>query len=751
MKQLFVTSVALIFMVTTSVAQNADNKIEVEKLLGSMTLDEKIGQMVQLDLQVVTVPHSSPVKLDEAKLREAVVTYKIASFINSGVGHALTLDEWHYVNKTIQDLIRAETPRQIPLLHGIDSIHGATFIRDSTLFPQSIALAAARDPELTRRVAEISALETRAAGLRWTFAPVLDVGRQPLWARFPETYGEDPYLASVLGAAAIRGFQGNDVSSPARVAACMKHYLGYSFPFNGKDRSPALMPDSYLREYFLPPFREAVKAGVKTVMVNSGEINGVPVHASKYLITDVLRGELGFKGVIVSDWGDIIRLHTRHHVAATPADAVRMAIDAGLDMSMVPTDYSFPKLLKQLVEEGAVSEERINQSVRRVLQLKVDVGLFKKPYVEPEAVGNFGKPEYQQVALTAAEGALTLLKNQNAVLPLARFAKVLVTGPGAKSLSALHGCWSYTWQGRDEKWYPKSTRTIVEAIREKVGPDNVLYGQGVTFEGKDVDAGAVVADAARADAIVLCLGEDAYAETPGDINDFNLPAGQLDFAQRLYATGKPVVLVLVEGRGRIIREIEPGAKGILLAYWPGSQGAPAIANVLFGDANPSGKLPFTYARYANHLITYDHKLRGSMDEIDPPSGHTNEDDNPQYDFGFGLSYTTFEFRNLKVSAPSLKAGEKLTVSVDVANTATREGREVVDLYTRQLYASLTPPLKRLRAFTKIQLAPGQSRTVSFDLTPADLAFVNGASRTVTEPGDFEVLVGKLKEAFRFEK
>ncbi len=742
---------ATLLAATATSAMDRQTERDVNRLLTKLSLDEKIGQMVQLDLLTVTKKGVSPIQLDPEKLREAVVTYKIGSFINNGLGRALSVDEWTYVNKTIQDMIRAETPNKIPLLYGIDSIHGATFVQDSTLFPQAIAMAAARNPELMRQSAEISAKETRAAGLRWTFAPVLDVGRQPLWARFPETFGEDPCLASVLGAAAIHGFQGNDVGAPISVAACMKHYMGYSFPFNGKDRSPALIPDPYLREYFLPPFRAAVKAGVKTVMVDSGEVNGVPVHGSKYLLTDILRTELGFKGVVVSDWEDVIRLHTWHHVADSPAEAVRMAVDAGLDMSMVPLDFSFFKLLKQLVQEGKVSEKRIDQSVKRILTLKAELGLMRNPYVEPETAGQFGRPEYRQTALAAAEEALTLLKNDGAILPLAKSAKVLVTGPAAKSLSALHGCWSYTWQGLDEKQYPKSTLTIVDAIRQKLGEANVIFQPGVGFDGESSNIDAAVSAAGNADVVVLCIGEDAYAETPGDINDFNLPAAQQELAKRLYATGKPVVLVLVEGRGRIIREIEPGAKGILMAYWPGSSGAPAIANVLFGDVNPSGKLPFTYARYANHLLTYDRNRTGRNDELEPPEGHQAMEYAPQWEFGTGLSYTTFTIENLKLSASTLKGGDKLMVSVDVTNTGKLAGKETVELYTRDLFASTTPPLKRLRAFDKITLAPGQTRTVTFSLTADDLAFVNVASKRVTEPGDFDVMIGDLKAPFRFEK
>ncbi|MBC8094917.1 MAG: glycoside hydrolase family 3 C-terminal domain-containing protein [Akkermansiaceae bacterium] len=742
---------ATLLAATATFAMDSQTEREVNKLLAKLSLDEKIGQMVQLDLMTVTRTGVSPIQLDPEKLREAVVTHKVGSFINNGLGRALSVAEWTYVLKTIQDMILNETPNKIPLLYGIDSIHGATYIQDSTLFPQAIAMAATRNPELMRLSAEISAKETRAAGLRWTFAPVLDVGRQPLWARFPETFGEDPYLASVFGIASIHGFEGSDVGAPISVASCMKHYMGYSFPLNGKDRSPTLVSDPYLREYFLPPFRAAVKAGARTVMIDSGEVNGVPVHGSKYLLTDVLRGELGFKGVIVSDWEDVIRLHTWHNVAETPAEAVRMAVDAGLDISMVPMDFSFFKLLKQLVQEGKISEKRIDQSVKRILLLKADVGLMRNPYVEPETANQFGRPEYRQTAITAAEEALTLLKNEGALLPLSKSAKVFVTGPAAKSLSALHGCWSYTWQGLDEKQYPKSTLTIVEAIRQKLGEASVTFQPGVSFDGKISDIDAAVSAAGAADAIVLCLGEDAYAETPGDINDFNLPAAQQELAKRLYATGKPVVLVLLEGRGRIIREIEPDAKAILMAYWPGSGGAPAIANVLFGDTNPSGKLPFTYARHANHLLTYDRNRTARINELEPPAGQHASDFMPQWEFGTGLSYTTFKTENLKLSTPVLKGSSRLTITVDVTNTGKLAGKETVELYTRDVFASTTPPLKRLRAFEKIVLEPGQTRTVSFPIAASDLAFVNAASKLVTEPGDFEVMVGELKAKFRFEK
>ncbi len=452
----------------------------------------------------------------------------------------------------------------------------------------------------------------------------------------------------------------------------------------------------------------------------------------------------------MSDWEDVIRLHTWHKVAETPAEAVRFAVDAGLDMSMVPLDYSFFKLLKQLVQEGRITEKRIDESARRILRLKAEFGLFQNPYVETAGGEDFGSSAHRQVALAAAEESITLLKNQSGTLPLAKKAKILVAGPAARSVGALHGCWSFTWQGNDEKWYPKCTLSIEAALREKLGDAAVLHRRGVDFDGKAIDVDATVADAARTDAVVLCLGEDAYAETPGDINELDLPAGQQELAKRLYATGKPVVLVLVESRGRIIREIEPGAKAILLAYWPGSEGARAIARVLFGDTNPSGKLPFTCARHANNLLTYDRKYTSRIAEISAPGTSAINLATPQYEFGFGLSYTTFALKNLRLSAPLFKGFEQLTGSVDVTNTGQHAGLEVVELYTRDLYASLTPPMQRPRAFRKVLIEPGQTKTVTFALSADDLAFVNVASQRVIEFGDFEVMVGALKEGFRYE-
>jgi beta-glucosidase len=723
------------------------NGVDVDKLVRHMTLDEKVGQMTQITLDVVTVPGSSPIKLDEAKLREAVVTNMVGSIFNTGVNHALSPEEWNYVLTSIQDLAVKETPHHIPVVYGIDSIHGATYTLGSTIFPQNLDMGATRNVDLMRQEAGISAAETRGVGIPWIFAPVLDVARQPLWPRFAESFGEDPTLASVMGGVTVAGFQGGDISSGNHAAACMKHYFGYAFPFSGKDRSPALIPDYYLREYFLPPFREAVRQGVKTVMVNSAEVNGIPVHASKYMLTDILRGELGFTGVVVSDWEDIKHLHDWYRVAASQEEAVRLAVEAGIDMSMVPTDYTFGGHVKALVKAGKLSERRLDESVRRILALKRELGLFENPVVTNSS--NIGRPEYQRVALQAAEEAVTLLKNTDGALPLSKNARVLVIGPAADSLTALHGSWSYTWQGWEDHWFPRGTKTIVNAIRDKIGADKVTYLEGAGFNGETTDTSTVDDAASAADAIVLCLGENTYAEAVGDIPNLTLPHNQVALAQRLYDSGKPVVLVLTEGRGRIIREIEPAAKAILFAGWPGSQGGPAIANILFGDTNPSGRLPFTYQRYPNNLITYDRTFLDVRASKEPPMGFRGVDFTPQWEFGTGLSYTTFEYKNLKLSSATLKKGGTLTATVDVTNTGKRAGKEAVELYSRELYASIDPPGKRLRAFTKIELQPGETRTVTFELTPADFAFVNAQSKLVTESGDFELMAGPLKATFSY--
>jgi len=610
----------------------------------------------------------------------------------------------------------------------------------ATLFPQPLGMAASWDPELMLETSRIAAAETRAAGIPWTFSPVLDIGRQPLWPRLFETLGEDPYLASVMGAATVRGYQGTDPSAPDRVAATLKHYAGYSLPHSGHDRTPALIPDVTLREYVLPTFAAGVKAGALSVMVNSGEVNGVPGHVNKFLLTDVLRGELGFQGVIDSDWEDIKKLVTIHHVAATEKDATRDSILAGIDMSMVPSDYSFSDLLLQLANEGAVPMSRIDDAVTRILTMKTRLGLFADPVrgvsVNPAIIG---APASRATALQAARESIVLLKNGNNVLPLGAAPHVLVTGPTADSLLALNNGWTLTWQGNRPDAYPREP-TIRLAIEKRLGAANVTYVPGSAYD-KPLDAGAAVAAARGADLVVLCLGELAYAETPGDIDDLTLPEPQLRLAQDLAATGKPVVLVLVEGRQRVINTIADRMSAIVLGLNPGMDGGTAIADVLFGEANPSGKLPITYPRSPNALLTYDHRRSEEQATSDGTAGAA-----PQFEFGFGLSYTTFAYSSLSVT-PSSAPGATTTidVSVTVRNTGTRAGTEVVQLYTSQHSASITPSVKRLRRFVRVTLAPGASTPVRFSLKRDDLSFIGARGTRVTEPGPITVLVGGLRQ------
>lgn len=725
-------------------SQTTAEKQKVESLIKQMTLEEKVGQMTQITLGVVSTPQDGI--LDTAALHKAITGYKVGSVLNV-TGHALTVDQWHVVITQIQDEAK-NTRLKIPIIYGLDGMHGQTYTLNSTLFPQNIGVAASRNPDLAAQMAKVTAMELRASGVRWNFAPVLDCGRQPLWSRFPETYGEDVYIGKTMGAAAIKAYEEDGLKNPTAVASCMKHYLAYSAPRTGKDRTPAYIPEIELREYYLPQFREAVKAGASTIMINSGEINGEPVHASKYLLTDVLRKELGFEGLIVTDWEDIIRLHTRQDVAATPRAAVVMAINAGIDMSMVPNDFSFYDLLLEAVKNKEVPMSRIDDAVRRILTLKMKVGLFDNPYPEEAATANFGKPEYQTLALNAAHEAMTLLKNDNNTLPLSKAKKVLVAGPGAQSITALNGCWSYVWQGNQEQWYPKDSKTILDAITDKLGASNVVTTTGKGFDNLiNYNAAALKTAAANVDAIILCLGENAYAESPGNTRELALPDEQLELAKAAVLTGKPVILVLTEGRPRFITTIAPSMKGILTAYWSGKKTAEAIADVLFGDYNPDGILPFSYPRSMGEMVLYDRKPTEDVREVFNDNISSGYD--PLFPFGWGLSYTTFEYGDMQLSSSTLKGDADLTVSITIKNTGNKDGKHTVELYSHDLYASITPNMQRLRAFKKISLKAGESQAVTFTINKNDLAFVNAQLQTVTEPGDFELMIGNKKAKFTY--
>jgi beta-glucosidase len=715
---------------------------QADALLHKMTLKEKIGQMTQLEIAMVTDGTDQNLQIDPAKLHKAVVQYGVGSILNVNL-QALPALKWRELIGAIQDEAK-KTRLKIPVLYGLDSIHGANYVLGATLFPQPLGMAATWNPELMLRDSRISAAETRKAAVPWSFSPVLGLGRQPLWPRLYETFGEDTYLSTVMGVATVRGYEGSDLSSPTSVAASIKHYIGYSDPTNGGDRSPALIPERDLREYYLPSFAAAVKAGAHTVMVNSSEVNGIPGHANKYLLTDVLRDELGFSGLIVSDWGDIKNLVTLHHIAPTEKDATRIAVLAGIDMSMVPSSYSFSDLLLQLVQEGKVPISRIDDAVRRILILKYQLGLFDDPMRGADAPTAIGSPASREVSLQAARESVTLLKDENHALPLSKTMRVLVTGPDADSLVPLDNGWSYTWQGGVDSLYPKDEPTILKAIQEKVGAGNVTYVPGTTFDA-EVDVAKAVDAAANVDAVVACIGEWSYAETPGNIADLTLPDAQLDLVRRLEATKKPVILVLTEGRPRIIRTIVDAAQGILMAYNPGNEGGQAVADILFGDANPSGKLPITYPRWPNRLFTYDHKV--FLGEDAPPGQALAT---PQFEFGFGLSYTTFAYSGLRVSPATGSGQDTIHVDVNVKNTGDREGKEVVELYLSKRFASITPPLKRLKRFAKIDLKPGEEERVSFELTPYDLSFIGLDNKRIVEPGTFDVRVGGLTQSFDWQ-
>jgi beta-glucosidase len=717
-------------------AQSRNEPVEsrVDALLKQMTAEEKVGQMTQVTIDVVS-RNGEPHQLDPSKLQTAVDRYKVGSILNV-MGHAYTVDHWHEIINQIQDAA-AKTRLKIPVLYGLDSIHGANYVMGSTLFPQAFALAATWNPALAERAGEISAFQTRAAGIPWNFYPVLDIGRQPLWPRFWETYGEDVLLAREMGKAYIRGLQGSDVGAKEKVAACLKHYAGYSLPFNGKDRTQAHISERMMRQYFLPAFEDGVKAGVPTVMVNSGEIDGIPGHANYHLLTEILKNEWGFRGFVVSDWNDVERLYTRDRVADSPKEAVRMAVMAGIDMSMVPLDFSFFELLLECVHDGSVPMTRIDDAVRRILRVKFMTGIFENPRPDPAMKTHFDQPAFAEANLAAAREAITLLKNDNQVLPLARGRKILVTGPTAHLHTVLNSGWSRSWLGEEEELFPKDKPTLLDGIVNAAGKENVTYLPGTSFD-KEIDIAAAVSSAKSSDVIIACLGEHAYCETPGNIDDLTLDASQLRLVSELSKTGKPIVTVLAQGRPRVIRPIVPLSSAIVMAYLPGLEGGRAVADILFGDVNPSGKLCFTYPRYPNALTTYDYKVNETLE-----GNHID----PEFEFGHGLSYTTFAYSGLKLTSATLGRDGELTASVDVKNTGARAGKEVVQLYVSDLYRSLTPPNRELKGFRKVELKPGESRTVSFTLKSADLAFVGLNNRWITEPGKFRVSIGKLSEEF----
>ncbi|HWW38964.1 glycoside hydrolase family 3 N-terminal domain-containing protein [Pedobacter sp.] len=754
--------ILLFCSVFTAEAQNS-KEAKVEALLKKMTLEEKVGQMAQITLDVIgkgkdRFTSYEPFTLDQKEMEKALVQYKIGSVLNTSNNRARTTAVWYDIIGKIQKVAMSSKNR-IPVIYGIDGIHGETYTAGATMFPQEIGQAATFNRKLVREGAEISAYETRASSIPWTFSPQLDLGPDPRFPRQQETFGEDPYLAGELGKAMVKGFEGenNDVSNPFRVATSVKHFLGYQSSISGKDRTPAVISDQALREYHLPPFKAAIDAGAKTIMINSGLINGVPVHANYEILTKMLKEELGFKGLVVTDWGDIENLYARDHVAKNNKDAVRLAINAGIDMSMIAYNYEpFCDDLIALVKEGQVKEERINDAVRRILMVKYDLNLFEKPTTNPKDYPKFGSPAFEKAAYNTAAESITLLKNTDQILPLSKSLKVLVTGPNANSMRTLNGAWTYSWQGEKVEEFAAKYNTILKAIQRKAGQQNVSYVPGVSYkmDGKYyeeyVDKMDEAVNAAKnADVIVLCLGENTYTETPGNLNDLYISDLQTELAQKLAATGKKIILVLNEGRPRVISKFENKMAAVLQTYQPGNFGGDALADILYGDVNPSGRLPYTYPQYPNALFTYYHKPSESRSTTEGVYNY-DADYNPQYVFGQGLSYTTFTYSDIKLSSKILKAGEKLTVSVDITNSGKVNGKESVLLYTSQLVSSpISPDAKRLRAFDKIDLKPGETKTVTFHISPEDLAVVMPDLKKVTEPGEFTIQIADKKINFNY--
>lgn len=737
----------------TAPAIPSDPVIEanIQQWLKKMTLEEKIGQMCEITIDVVTDFEKSRdgFTLSEAMLDTVIGKYKVGSLLNVPLSVAQKKEVWAKAIRQIQEKSIKEIG--IPCIYGVDEIHGTTYTLDGTLFPQGVNMGATFNRALVRRGAEISAYETKASCVPWTYAPVVDLGRDPRWPRMWENYGEDAYLNTVMGVEAVLGFQGSDPNHIGRynVAACVKHYMGYGVPVSGKDRTPSAIPRSELREKHFAPYLAAIRAGALSVMVNSAVDNGMPFHANKELLTDWLKRDLNWDGLIVTDWADINNLCTRDHIAATKKEAIKIAINAGIDMSMVPYETSFCTYLKELVEEGEVPMSRIDDAVARVLRLKYRLGLFDNPYWDIAEYDKFGSPEHAAEALRAAEESEVLLKNDGNLLPLKQGTKILLAGPNANSMRCLNGGWSYSWQGHCADEFAGAYNTIYEALCNKFGKDNITYEPGVTYapykndnwwEENPVEIEKAVAAAANADVIIACIGENSYCETPGNLNDLTLSANQRNLVKALAATGKPVILVLNEGRPRIINDIEPLAKAVVHVMLPGNYGGDALANLFAGDVNFSGKLPYTYPKYINSLATYDYK---PCENVGQMAGNYNYDAvmDVQWPFGFGLSYTSYAYSNLKVDKSSFAPGDVITVSVDVTNTGSVEGKESVLLYSSDLVASSTPDIKRLRGFDKISLKPGETKTVTLKLAADDLAFVGYDGLWRLEKGDFVLACG----------
>jgi beta-glucosidase len=722
------------------------------QILSQMTLEEKAGQMLNLGLPTLLTgtywePRDTAV-FDTAKVAYFLGKYGAGSIHNMPSSNVLPGKEfWFRIVKYIQDYMMHHTRLGIPVIYGIDDIHGANYVKGSTLLPQQIAIAATWNTDMAYQSGYITSYESRAASLPWNYNPNADIACSPLWGRIGESFGEDPYLISEMVLSYMKGSQRDNLGDTTCTAVCLKHFLGYGAGLNGKDRANALIPENYLRQYFIPPFKKAIDAGALSVMISSNAVNGLPCHINKYFITGILKGELGFKGVVVSDFNDVEFLVYAHQSAVDMREATKMAINAGLDMIMNPLDATIVDMIIDLVHNGEIEMSRIDDAVTRILRLKLALNLFDRPYNNPSGYALLGSGKFADDNYEAACEAITMLKNE-AVLPLPKNRKILVTGYTANSENCLNGAWSRTFLGQETKFNDPSKLTILDAIRRQAGADNVVYVQGTDYV-RDINSSEAEEKAKEADYIVVCLGEIPATEKPSDIYELTMPDVQQELVRRVAKAGKPVILVLVEGRPRIIREIEPLARGIVMAYLPGDEGGRAVADVLFGKVNPSGKLPYTYPRNTGNCLPYWHKKTDIRDINWQFNGF-----NPQFEFGYGLSYTDFEFDNLALTADTLTGDQLLSFSVDVTNKGRRSGKEVVEVYLKDMVATLSPDEKKLVRFTKTELQPGETKNICFTLSKDDLSYIGFDNKPVLEEGDFQLQVGGdpgklLKKAFYY--
>ena len=746
-------SISLLALAYTASANvpviKSDPKIEaqVEQTLKKLTLEEKIGQMMELVTDLFGANDKNGVfYIDEHKTDSILSRYKIGSILNAPNTCAPTAKQWEKYIAQIQKISMKRIG--IPCVFGLDQNHGSTYTQGGTLFPQNINVAATFNREIARRSAEATAYETRAVSVPWTYSPTVDLGRDARWPRIWENFGEDCYLSSEMGKAMVYGFQGEDPNNidQYHIATSMKHFMGYGVPWTGKDRTPAYISPADLREKHFAPFLAGLQAGALTVMVNSASVNGVPMHANKEFLTGWLKEETGWDGVLITDWADINNLYTREMVAKDKKDALRIAINAGIDMIMEPYSCDACGYLVELVKEGKIPMSRIDDACRRVLRMKYRLDLFKNPTQKLKNYPKFGGEEFAKLALEGATESMMLLKNEGNILPLQHGKKILLTGPNANQMRCLNGGWSYTWQGHRADEFAGKYNTIYEAFCNEYGKENVILNQGVTYNEKgkyweenEPQIQEAVAAAKDADVIVACIGENSYTETPGNLTDLWLSENQRNLVKALAQTGKPVILVLNEGRPRLIADIEPLAQGIINILIPGNMGGDALANLVSGKSNFSGKMPYTYPKEINSLANYDFKKSEEVGTMEGAYDY-NAKITQQWGFGYGLSYTSYKYSNLKVSQSDFRHGDIIKVSVDVKNTGKVAGKESVLLFSSDLIASIVPDGRRLRAFDKVELQPGETKTVTFELKADDLAFVGWNGKWRLEEGDFKLMI-----------